>query len=106
VVTAVFANLARIAAQARGMAALRTLSLPHPMETRPVEEIERIAASRLDEIHRLLQKHRLRHVMAHKQEVVCVPEVLHVLQRARVEVPNGPIPSGRIDTVCAVTEPS
>ena len=30
------------------------LVLPHPMESRPTEEIRRIAAERLDEIERLL----------------------------------------------------
>jgi hypothetical protein len=48
VVTEVFANLARTAARARGAADLRMLVLPHPMETRTAEEIERIALERLD----------------------------------------------------------
>lgn len=51
VVTEVFANLARTAARARGFAELRTLVLPHPMETRPAAEIRDIALARLDEIH-------------------------------------------------------
>ena len=54
VVTEVFANLARTAARARGFAALRTLVLPHPMETRSRDEIRLIAAAKLDEIVRLL----------------------------------------------------
>ena len=54
VVTEVFANLAATAAHARGMATLRTLVLPHPMETRSPAEIERIALEHLDEIERLL----------------------------------------------------
>lgn len=49
-----FANLAATAARARGMAQLRTLVLPHPMETRSAEEIRRIALERLDEIATLL----------------------------------------------------
>ena len=49
-----FANLARTAARARGVAELRTLVLPHPMETRSAEEIDRIALERMDELFRLL----------------------------------------------------
>ena len=54
VVTEVFANLARTAARARGYASLRTLVLPHPMETRTRDEIRAIADGTLDEIQRLL----------------------------------------------------
>jgi len=54
VVTEVFANLAQTAARARGFAALRTLVLPHPMETRGAEEIDRIALERLDALFGLL----------------------------------------------------
>ena len=54
VVTAVFVNLARIAARARGSVPLRTLVLPHPMETRRPEEIRAIAHARLDELYHLL----------------------------------------------------
>jgi hypothetical protein len=54
VVTEVFANLARTAARARGMAPLRMVVLPHPMETRSAEEIAGIARDRLGEFHRLL----------------------------------------------------
>jgi uncharacterized ferredoxin-like protein len=43
VVTEVFANLARIAARARGIDPIPMLVLPHPMETRPAEEIDRLA---------------------------------------------------------------
>jgi hypothetical protein len=42
------------AARARGMRDLRMLVLPHPMESRPADEIRRIAADRLDEIANLL----------------------------------------------------
>jgi hypothetical protein len=54
VVTAVFANLAALAARARGLAAVRSLVLPHPMETRSPEEIQQIAHARVDELHHLL----------------------------------------------------
>ena len=53
-VTEVFANLARAAARARGMADLRMLVLPHPMETRRAEEIQHIALERMDELRELL----------------------------------------------------
>ena len=42
VVTEVFANLARTAARARGIDPIPMLVLPHPMETRAPEEIDRI----------------------------------------------------------------
>ncbi|MBU6283843.1 hypothetical protein KGQ64_16495 [bacterium] len=48
--TEAFANLARTAAEARGCGSLPVVVLPHPMEGRPREEIERIARERLDEI--------------------------------------------------------
>ena len=54
VVTEVFANLARAAARARGMADVRMLVLPHPMETRSCEEIQRIALDRMDDLYRSL----------------------------------------------------
>ncbi len=54
VVTEVFANLARTAARARGMADLRMLVLPHPMETRSREEIQRIVLERIDDLYRSL----------------------------------------------------
>jgi hypothetical protein len=54
VVTEVFQNLALTAARARGLRSLRTLVLPHPMESRPTDEVRRIAAERLDEIADLL----------------------------------------------------
>ena len=54
VVTEVFRNLALTAARARGLATLRMLVLPHPMESRPTDEIRRIAADRLDEVLNLL----------------------------------------------------
>jgi hypothetical protein len=49
VVTEVFANLARTAARARGVDPIPMLVLPHPMETRPADEIDRIAAERFAE---------------------------------------------------------
>ena len=55
-VTEVFANLAATAARARGMAHLRTLVLPHPMETRSADDIRRIALERFDEIAALLSE--------------------------------------------------
>jgi len=54
VVTEVFANLAQTAARARGYEHLAMLVLPHPMETRGVAEIRRIAATRAGELARLL----------------------------------------------------
>jgi hypothetical protein len=50
VVTEVFANLARTAAEARGVAPLPMLVLPHPMEARPADEIDRIAEERFAEM--------------------------------------------------------
>ncbi len=43
VVTEVFANLAATAARARGYSTLRTLVLPHPMESRPEADVRAIA---------------------------------------------------------------
>jgi hypothetical protein len=43
VVTEVFVNLAQTAARARGVDPMPMLVLPHPMEGRPPEEIDRIA---------------------------------------------------------------
>ena len=43
VVTQVFVNLAETAARARGVDPIPLLVLPHPMEGRGVEEIDRIA---------------------------------------------------------------
>jgi hypothetical protein len=54
VVTEVFANLARTAAAARGVDPIPMLVLPHPMETRPVDEIDRIAEERFEEVISLL----------------------------------------------------
>jgi len=54
VVTEVFTNLARTAARARGHASLRTLVLPHPMETRGRDEIRALADAHLNAIERLL----------------------------------------------------
>jgi hypothetical protein len=54
VVTEVFANLAAIAARSRGYQDLRTLVLPHPMETRAEDEIRDMVHARLDDILSLL----------------------------------------------------
>jgi uncharacterized ferredoxin-like protein len=54
VVTEVFANLARTAARARGVDPIPMLVLPHPMETRSAEEIERMADQRFAEAVALL----------------------------------------------------
>jgi hypothetical protein len=54
VVTAVFANLARTAAQARGIDPIPMLVLPHPMEGRSVAEIERITEQQFEEAVRLI----------------------------------------------------
>jgi len=43
VVTDVFANLAQTAARARGIDPIPMLVLPHPMEGRSADEIDRIA---------------------------------------------------------------
>ena len=49
-VTQVFENLARTAARAQGYPDLRMLVLPHPMESRPEDEIRELAAARFGEI--------------------------------------------------------
>ena len=54
VVTAVFANLAHTAAQARGIDPIPMLVLPHPMEARPQAEIRAIARARFKELVALL----------------------------------------------------
>ncbi|HVO26188.1 MAG TPA: hypothetical protein VMW56_21445 [Candidatus Margulisiibacteriota bacterium] len=54
VVTEVFANLAQTAARARGYDHLEILVLPHPMETRGLDEIRHIAAARAPVLLRLL----------------------------------------------------
>jgi hypothetical protein len=54
VVTEVFANLAVTAARARGCQQLPTLVLPHPMESRPADEIAQIATARFAELIGLL----------------------------------------------------
>jgi hypothetical protein len=54
VVTEVFANLARTAAQAQGYRDLRMLVLPHPMESRPAAEINAIIQARFTEVMALL----------------------------------------------------
>jgi hypothetical protein len=54
VVTEVFANLARTAARAQGVDPVPMLVLPHPMETRSVDEIERICDQRFDDAIALL----------------------------------------------------
>jgi hypothetical protein len=54
VVTEVFANLARTAARARGYDHLQTLVLPHPLETRGIEELKQLANARAAELLGLL----------------------------------------------------
>ena len=54
VVTEVFENLARTAATAKGFAALRVHVLPHPMESRPENEVRAIARARFRDMLRLL----------------------------------------------------
>jgi hypothetical protein len=49
VVTEVFVNLAETAARARGVDPIPMLVLPHPMEGRAPEEIDRIAEERFAE---------------------------------------------------------
>jgi len=56
VLTEVFRNLGATAARARGFGALRTLVLPHPVESRPEDEIRDLARSSLPEILRLLTR--------------------------------------------------
>jgi hypothetical protein len=59
VVTEVFANLAATAARARGCPHLPMLVLPHPMESRSPDEIERIATARFDELIGLITQRGL-----------------------------------------------
>jgi hypothetical protein len=54
VVTEVFENLARTAARAQGYPGLRVLVLPHPMESRPDDEVRAITAARFRELIALL----------------------------------------------------
>ena len=54
VVTGVFANLARTAARAQGVPAMRMLVLPHPMEARPEAEVRALAHARFAELIALL----------------------------------------------------
>lgn len=49
VVTEVFVNLAQTAARARGVDPIPMLVLPHPMEGRAPDEIDRIAEERFEE---------------------------------------------------------
>jgi hypothetical protein len=56
VLTEVFRNLGATAARARGFGALRTLVLPHPVESRPEDEIRDLARSSVPEILRLLTR--------------------------------------------------
>ena len=53
-VTEVFENLARTAAQAQGFANLRMIVLPHPMESRPAADIQAIARARFRDLIALL----------------------------------------------------
>ena len=50
VVTEVFENLARTAARAQGYPTLRTLVLPHPMESRDEAQVRAIARDRFAEL--------------------------------------------------------
>ncbi len=56
-VTEVFVNLAQTAARARGVDPIPMLVLPHPMEGRPPDEIDRIAEARFDEAMALIVDH-------------------------------------------------
>ena len=58
VVTAVFENLARTAATARGFRDLRMLVLPHPIESRPEAEVRAIARARFEDLVALLAEGR------------------------------------------------
>jgi hypothetical protein len=58
VVTEVFVNLAQTAARARGVDPIPMLVLPHPMEGRSPEEIDRIAEQRFAEAMALISDHR------------------------------------------------
>ena len=58
VVTEVFVNLAQTAARARGVDPIPMLVLPHPMEGRAPDEIDRIAEARFDEVLALICDHR------------------------------------------------
>ena len=50
VVTAVFTNLARVAARAQGYPDMRLVALPHPLESRPEAEVRAIARARMTEL--------------------------------------------------------
>ena len=54
VVTEVFENLARTAARAQGYPDLRTLVLPHPMESRPEDDVRAIARASFRRLMALL----------------------------------------------------
>ncbi len=54
VVTEVFAGLAQTAARARGVDPLPLLALPHPMEGRAPDAIDRIAAAHFADVMALL----------------------------------------------------
>lgn len=57
-VTEVFVNLALTAARARGVDPIPMLVLPHPMEGRRDEEIDRIAEAHFDAAMELIVSHR------------------------------------------------
>ena len=59
VVTEVFVNLAQTAARARGVDPIPMLVLPHPMEGRSPDEIDRIAERRFDEAMALIVGHEM-----------------------------------------------
>jgi len=50
----VFENLARTAARVQGYPDLRTLVLPHPMESRPEVDVRAIARARFRDLMALL----------------------------------------------------
>ena len=54
VVTSVFENLAHTAARAHGYPRMRTLVLPHPMESRPEADVRAIARARFRDLMALL----------------------------------------------------
>ncbi len=58
VVTAVFENLARIAARAQGYPELRLLVLPHPMESRSEADIRAIVRARVPDVLAMLAESR------------------------------------------------
>jgi hypothetical protein len=56
VVTEVFVNLARTAARAHGHPDMRLIALPHPLESRPEQQVRAIARARAGELLGLLHR--------------------------------------------------